>query len=41
MEPFYSQERFSSLAASTLFVSGATEFVGVMCCLIMKKQLVA
>ena len=41
MEPFYSQEQFSSLPASTLFLHGSTEFVGVLYCLILQKQLVA
>jgi ubiquinone/menaquinone biosynthesis C-methylase UbiE len=41
MEPFYSQEQFSSLPASTLFFRGSTEFVGVMYCLVLQKKLVA
>ncbi|MCX5809683.1 MAG: class I SAM-dependent methyltransferase [Proteobacteria bacterium] len=41
MEPFYSQEQFSSLPASTPFLHGSTEFVGVLYRLVLKKQLVA
>lgn len=40
-EPFYSQNQFLSLPASTLFINGSTEFVGVLCCLILQKQIVA
>lgn len=41
MEPFYSQEQFSSLPSATLFTKGSTEFVGVMYCLVLQKKLVA
>jgi len=41
MEPFYSQEQFIALSASTLFLHGTTEFVGVLYCLILQKKLVA
>lgn len=38
-EPFYSRNDFELLARPTLFKEGRTRFVGVMCCLILKKQL--
>ncbi len=37
-EPFYTCENFALLAQSTLFKEGQARFVGVMCCLIMKKE---
>ena len=37
-EPFYSQENFASLASPTLFREGRIGFVGVLCCLILKKE---
>jgi ubiquinone/menaquinone biosynthesis C-methylase UbiE len=36
-EPFYSRENYEALASSTLFKEGRTQFVGILCCLIMKK----
>jgi ubiquinone/menaquinone biosynthesis C-methylase UbiE len=36
-EPFYSRSDFESLAHTTFFKEGRTRFVGVMCCLILKK----
>jgi ubiquinone/menaquinone biosynthesis C-methylase UbiE len=36
-EPFYTRENYESLASSTLFNEGQTRFVGILCCLIMKK----
>jgi len=36
-EPFYTGENFTSLAKSTLFKQGSSRFVGVLCCLILKK----
>jgi len=38
-EPFYSCKDFELLARPTLFNKGQTRFVGVMCCLILKKEL--
>lgn len=37
-EPFYSPEQMESLAENSLFGKGETSFVGVMCCLEMKKS---
>ena len=37
-EPFYSRKNFESLARSTLFKEGQTRFVGVLCCLVLKKE---
>lgn len=36
-EPFYTQGNFKALAKGTLFKSGQTCFVGLLCCLILKK----
>ena len=36
-EPFYSSKDFELLAQPTLFKEGRTRFVGLMCCLILKK----
>lgn len=36
-EPFYSYEDFGSLAESSLFKEGQTRFVGVLCCLMLRK----
>lgn len=36
-EPFYSRENYESLAHPTLFKEGRTRFVGILCCLVMKK----
>ena len=36
-EPFYSQVNFEELAKPTLFKEGQTRFVGLLCCLILKK----
>jgi ubiquinone/menaquinone biosynthesis C-methylase UbiE len=36
-EPFYTQDSFKALAQDTLFRSGQTRFVGLLCCLILKK----
>ncbi len=36
-EPFYSQEEFALLARPTSFREGRTRFVGVLCCLILRK----
>jgi ubiquinone/menaquinone biosynthesis C-methylase UbiE len=36
-EPFYNRENYQSLARPTLFKDGRTQFVGLLCCLIMKK----
>ena len=36
-EPFYSRRDFELLARPTLFKEGRSQFVGVMCCLILKK----
>ena len=38
-EPFYSCDNFGLLARPTLFEEGRIQFVGVMCCLILKKEL--
>jgi SAM-dependent methyltransferase len=37
-EPFYSCQGFESLAGLSLFKKGRTQFVGVTCCLILKKE---
>jgi len=37
-EPFYTQKSFEQLAAATRFGQGRTEFVGLLCCLIMQKR---
>lgn len=36
-EPFYSTQGFESLPRSTLFKEGQIRFVGVLCCLTLKK----
>ena len=36
-EPFYAPEDMEQLAASTRFGRGQTRFVGVLCCLILRK----
>jgi ubiquinone/menaquinone biosynthesis C-methylase UbiE len=36
-EPFYRQGEFALLARPTLFQEGRTRFVGVLCCLALKK----
>jgi ubiquinone/menaquinone biosynthesis C-methylase UbiE len=38
-EPFYSRKNFELLARPTLFKEGRTQFVGVLCCLILKKEI--
>ncbi|MGA2171913.1 MAG: class I SAM-dependent methyltransferase [Sedimentisphaerales bacterium] len=37
-EPFYSQANFQALAQPTLFKKGQTRFLGLLCCLILKKE---
>lgn len=37
-EPFYNCQAFESLAGLSLFKKGRTRFVGVTCCLILKKE---
>lgn len=37
-EPFYSMQGFESLPRSTLFKEGQIRFVGVLCCLTLKKR---
>lgn len=36
-EPFYSPVDMAALAPATLFARGETRFVGVMCCLVLRK----
>jgi hypothetical protein len=36
-EPFYSRQNFELLSRPTLFTQGQTRFVGVLCCLMLKK----
>jgi ubiquinone/menaquinone biosynthesis C-methylase UbiE len=36
-EPFYSRENFEAMAQPTLFKKGQTRFLGLLCCLILKK----
>ena len=36
-EPFYSRENFAALAAESLFRKGETRFVGILCCLGLRK----
>ncbi len=36
-EPFYDRENYAVIAHPTLFKGGQTRFVGILCCLIMKK----
>jgi ubiquinone/menaquinone biosynthesis C-methylase UbiE len=37
-EPFYNLENFGALPLSTLFKEGRCRFVGLMCCLTLKKE---
>ena len=37
-EPFYSHKELHLLACPSFFKEGQTQFVGVMCCLILRKQ---
>jgi ubiquinone/menaquinone biosynthesis C-methylase UbiE len=37
-EPFYSQQSFKDLTRPTLFKTGQTKFLGLLYCLILKKQ---
>ena len=37
-EPFYSSKGFNSLPHDTLFVDGNIRFVGIMCCLVLRKK---
>lgn len=37
-EPFYNRENYQSLACPTLFKEGRTQFVGLLCCLILIRQ---
>jgi ubiquinone/menaquinone biosynthesis C-methylase UbiE len=37
-EPFYSHKAFEMLAQPSLFKAGRTRFVGVLCCLILRKE---
>jgi ubiquinone/menaquinone biosynthesis C-methylase UbiE len=37
-EPFYSQQNFKALAESTSFKKGQTKFLGLLYCLILKKE---
>jgi ubiquinone/menaquinone biosynthesis C-methylase UbiE len=37
-EPFYSRKAFAQLARPSLFKQGRTRFVGLLCCLILKKK---
>jgi len=36
-EPFYSRQNFEALAQPTLFKKGQTRFLGLLCCLVLKK----
>jgi ubiquinone/menaquinone biosynthesis C-methylase UbiE len=36
-EPFYTRQNFESFAESSLFRKGKTQFLGLFCCLILKK----
>ncbi len=36
-EPFYTRQNFESFARSSLFQKGRTQFLGLFCCLILKK----
>jgi ubiquinone/menaquinone biosynthesis C-methylase UbiE len=38
-EPFYNRENFEALARPTMFRKGQTRFLGLLCCLILKKEL--
>lgn len=37
-EPFYSRQRYEELVRTTQFKEGRTKFVGILCCLILKKD---
>jgi ubiquinone/menaquinone biosynthesis C-methylase UbiE len=37
-EPFYSHKAFAQLAQPSLFKKGRTRFVGIWCCLILRKE---
>jgi len=37
-EPFYSRENYQSLVRPTLFKEGRTQFVGLLCCLILIRH---
>jgi hypothetical protein len=37
-EPFYSLLNFEQLAKDTLFGEGETRFMGILCCLILRKE---
>lgn len=37
-EPFYSYKNFGLLVDTSLFKKGQAKFVGVMCCLVLKKE---
>jgi ubiquinone/menaquinone biosynthesis C-methylase UbiE len=37
-EPFYSHKAFEMLAQPSLFKKGSTRFVGILCCLILRKE---
>jgi len=39
-EPFYSRQSYESLAGPALFKEGQTRFVGLLCCLVLKKEIV-
>ena len=39
-EPFYGRRNYESLAGPTLFQEGQTRFVGLLCCLVLKKEIV-
>jgi len=36
-EPFYTRQNFEAIAQSSLFEKGRTQFLGLFCCLILKK----
>lgn len=38
-EPFYTRKDFEALARSTLFKEGRSRFVGLLCCLTLRKKL--
>lgn len=37
-EPFYSPQDMEALVPSTLFETGQTQFVGMLCCLVLRKS---
>ena len=37
-EPFYNAEELQSLAGLTRFATGQTQFVGVLCCLVLRRE---